>query len=118
MNVAKVKDLVDSEMVNEIVDEIISELKSADKSGQKSVQTTIPQSELVKLRVQLENLQNAFEVDEVEIERQVTENFEKLSDQLESKVAGLEQQINDLRTALIRLSGEIRKLKEEKGPGA
>lgn len=109
---ARVKDLVDPELVDEIVEEIVSELKEGRE--QKSAQTSLPKPDLIELKSQLENLQKAFEIDEVEIERQVTEKFEELSGQIESNIARLEGQINDLRSAMIRLSGEMRRLKEGK----
>lgn len=113
MIMVNAKDLIDPKLVDEIVEEIAAEMK-ADKGAGKPTQTTLPQADMMKVKQQLENLQNAFEIDEVEIERQVTEKFEKVSDEMDSRITRLEGQINDLRTALIRLSGEIRRMKEEK----
>ena len=108
----KAKEVIDPKLVDDVVDEIVSELKKTGSSGQKTMQTTIPQSELASLKAQLEIIQKSFDIDETEIERQVTEKFEQLSTDMESQITRLEGQISDLRTAMIRLSGELRKMKE------
>lgn len=110
---AKIRDVIDSSLVDEVVNEIVSELKA--QKGQRPVQTTLPQADLIRLRDQLQQLQRSFEVDEVEIERQVTEKFEDLGKDIDDRITRLEGQINELRTAMIRLSGEIRRIREGSG---
>jgi hypothetical protein len=111
------KSSVSSDMIDEIVDEIVGELKSegrASTGGGRTMQTTLPASQVGVIKSELKGLKNAWEIGHIESLRNATEKVEELRETLGSEIARVEGQIDELRTALIRLSGEIRKLKESR----
>ena len=60
----------------------------------------------------LEKFISNFKTVVVEVDRQLTEKWEELNKGEEKRVLSLQGQIEDLRTALIRLSNELKSIRE------
>ncbi len=109
---------VDDELIDEIVDEILKEgvvAKKPDyhKGGKKS--SNIFHGDLNKIESierKLDDHINDYETTIVEIERQITEKSHDSTEDFERQLMHMQGQIEDLRTAMIRLSGEFKKFKE------
>ncbi|MEM5801832.1 MAG: hypothetical protein QXQ18_00370 [Candidatus Aenigmatarchaeota archaeon] len=53
-----------------------------------------------------------FKISVVEAEREITERHEKILNDMDKQIVRLQSQIEDLRTAIIRISNEVKNLKE------
>ena len=78
--------------------------------------------EIIKLKNRIANLEdrlekyiNSFKIVAVEVERELTEKWEELNKENEKQNIELRGQIEDLRGALIRLSNELKNIKETIG---
>ncbi len=104
---------IDSELVDEIVDEILKSKDITDggnPSGPKEIVKL--QNRIANLENRLEKYINSFRTVAVEAERNLTEKWEDLIRENERQTIKLQGEIEDLRTALIRLSNEMKNIKE------
>lgn len=108
---------VNSELVDEIVDEILKSRDVENYGGKGS-----GSNEILKLKNRTASLEdrlnkyiNNFKTVAVEVERELTEKWEELNRENERQTIELQGQIEDLRTALIRLSNEMKNIKESIG---
>jgi len=78
--------------------------------------------EIVKLKSRINSLENRvekyirnFKISATESNRLVSEKTENLGEGIEERILNLQGQIEKLRTAMIRLSSEVKNLKEKFG---
>ncbi len=105
------KEITDS-LVEEIVDEILKTEKIVEGDGTKSDDVSRLKNRISNLENRLEKFINNFKTVVVEVDRQLTEKWEELNKGEEKRVLSLQGQIEDLRTALIRLSSELKSIRE------
>ena len=115
---------VPDDLVDEIVDEILSEKVKSLKSESKIHKAEEPfldseMSELSKLKPRIQNLENRIEkhahdykTTAIEVERQIVDKFSELEQENEKRLMYLQGQVEALRTAMIKLSNELKQLKE------
>lgn len=106
-----------SDLVEEIANEITETILSSRNYENLQKRNF---AEIVKLKNRIKNLEqrlekhiNNYKITATEIERQITERTENSNQEIEKRIANLIGQIEDLRSAMIRLSNEIKKIKEE-----
>jgi predicted secreted protein len=112
---------IDDEFIDSVVDEVVKSMKhKAEKltEGQKKAYW----EEIVKLRSRVATLENrvekyisSFKTNSVENVRNMSQISEELSSESEKQILDLQTQLEALRTAMIRLSSEVRKIKESAG---
>lgn len=105
------KEITDS-LVEEIVDEILKTEKIVEGDGVKSDDVSRLKNRISNLENRLEKFISNFKTVVVEVDRQLTEKWEELNKGEEKRVLSLQGQIEDLRTALIRLSNELKSIRE------
>jgi len=118
---------VDDELVDEIVDEILNSREQSNGMPAKKMPTgEILQrhnlGEMVKLKSRvfalenrLEKYINSFKITAVEVEREISERNKNLDEDNEQQILSLQGQLANLRTAVIRLSNDVKRLKETMG---
>lgn len=103
------KEIIDPQMVEEIVEEIVSSMKqSGAASGHSSEVSDI---QIAELREKVDALEKSFQTNEVEIERQVTEKFENVSERISVKYGRMESQIAELKIMVAKLADDLKKIK-------
>jgi chromosome segregation ATPase len=103
---------VDDELVDEIVDEV---LKSQRPFKSKSDEIGKLKARIADLEHKLDKYISSFKLNATESVRRISEVDETLTSENEKQLIALQGQLNDLRTAMIRLSNEVKKLKEKLG---
>lgn len=98
---------IDQRLVDEIVDEIVGEIK--DKREKK---TQASSAEFDELRRRMDELEKAVQAGQSQQAGPDQAQIEKMRDEIEDQITRLEGRLTELRTGMIRLSGEVRKLKE------
>ena len=99
------KEVIDPQLVEEIVDEIVSSMKAQGHSSE------VSDIQIAELREKVDGLERSFQTNEVEIERQVTEKFENMSERISVKYGRMESQIAELRIMVQKLSDDLKKIK-------
>ena len=124
MNKLKPEILTDS-MIDEISDEIVeSLLKSGvvrrEKEEMHGNDGVLDDTKAAKIKNRIKELEgrldshiNDFKVVSIETERMITEKVESMNEESERQILALQEQIEDMRTAMIRLSNEIKRMKGE-----
>ncbi|MBI4009703.1 MAG: hypothetical protein HY361_00715 [Candidatus Aenigmarchaeota archaeon] len=115
---------IDEKFIDSIVDEVlrskdlgvqeISEGYVSDPNLKKEISKL--KAKIVALENKLGNYANNYKISTVEIDRQMTEQREDLVNELEKQVVELRGQIEDLRTAMVRLGSEVRRIKDSFSP--
>lgn len=115
---------VPNELVDEIVEEILAETKAKKTVEIKSkpkdnslVDSYLPEPSNLKLRIQ--NLENRIEkhihdykTTAIEVERQIVDKFSEFEQENEKRLIYLQNQLEALRSAMIRVSNEFKRSKE------
>ncbi len=112
---------VTDELVDEIVEEILTETKAEKLSSVTKpeifLDSNVPEN--VKLKTRLQNLENRIEkhvhdykTTAIEVERQIVDKFSEFEHENEKRLIYLQGQVEALRTAMIRLSNEVKQFKE------
>lgn len=118
----KRSDEIDDKFIDEIVDEIVdvSSLAGREKITLDDAIQKRNLSEIVKLKERIAALENrvekyinSFKLVAVEAERLTSEKTESLNEENLRQIAHLQGQIEDLRSAMIRLSNEVKKIAEK-----
>ncbi len=123
----KAKDLnISDELVDEIVEEILAETSVGKPSETKtsSVKKFKPEelydgASDLKEKSRMPSFENRaektiydYKTTAIEIERQITEKFTEFEQENEKRLMYLQNQLESLRTAMIRLSSDLKQLKE------
>jgi len=118
---------IDDKLVDEIVDEILDSTRPAKGISPREIPTeeTLQRHSLgevarLKSRIsalenRLEKYVNNFKTTAVEVEREISERNKNLDEENERQILRLQGQLEDLRSAMIRLSNEVKRLKETTG---
>lgn len=109
---------IPEELVDEIVEEILESKTLTKKSktqkpkvvGSIATDSLLPRMEEIENK--LEEYINSYKITATELERQITEKSEELTREQDKQLTYLQGQIENLREAMIRLSGEVKKLKD------
>ncbi|MBI2034874.1 MAG: hypothetical protein HYT11_04045 [Candidatus Levybacteria bacterium] len=126
MKVDKAQLNVPDELVDEIVEEILSETKSkkpmgtAGKPKQKDellLDGDLPDVSKLKLRLQylenrIEKHVHDYKTTAIETERQIVDKFSEFDQENEKRLMYLQNQLEALRNAMIRLSNEFKQFRE------
>lgn len=72
---------------------------------------TTLKNRITNLENRLDKLIKSFKINTVEAERLVSEKYEELNHMNEQTIMNLQGQMEDLRSAMIRLSNEVKKIK-------
>jgi uncharacterized coiled-coil protein SlyX len=109
-------------LVNEIVDtitdtkklnkllRIIEEKEDVEKKNSNEILSLRKKVDILESR--LNKLIRNFETTAVEAERDITDRYEKVLEHIDDQIVHLQGQIEKLRTSLIRISNEVKNLKE------
>jgi chromosome segregation ATPase len=109
-------------LVNEIVDtitdtkklnkllRIIEEKEDVEKKNSNEILSLRKKVDILESR--LNKLIRNFETTAVEAERDITDRYEKVLEHIDDQIVHLQGQIENLRTSLIRISNEVKNLKE------
>jgi len=115
---------IDNQFVDEIVDVILDSREQSKGMPAKRIPTEeiLQRSNLgemvkVKSRIsalenRLEKYINSFKITATEVEREISERYKNLNEDNEQQNLHLQGQLEDLRSAMIRLSNEVKRLKE------
>src|SRR3989338_1086982 len=114
---------IDDKFVDNIVDEI---LNSLEKDGGKLRVYDLQKrnlADVARLKARIVNLENRvekyignFKVSSVEVERELSESRRNLEDEYDSQMMHMQTQMENLRTAMIKLSAEVNKIKDILSP--
>lgn len=108
------KKIIDEKFIDEIVEELA---RSEDLSKYRN------NGELDKLKnrmdeieIKLNKFMGNFNAVAVGVERQLTEKYKVINSENEQKIMNTQSQIENLRMAMIRLSNEIKKIRDALSP--
>jgi len=110
---------IDDELIDKIVDEIVTSIEVdkrekfyVDESVQKRnfAEMAKFKERIVALENRVEKYVNNFKLAAVEAERLVTEKTETLNEENQKRILHLQEQIEDLRDMVKKISKEINKL--------
>lgn len=114
---------VDDELIDEIADEILDSLKRDQPTFKIGDLQRRNLSGMVKLQTRITNLENrvekcikSFKINATESVRQISETERSLENENEQQTIRLQGQIEDLRMAMIRLSNEVKRIREILSP--
>lgn len=98
------KEVIDPQMVEDIVEEIVSSMKQDGHSDVSKIQ-------IAELQEKVDALEKSFQTNEIEMERQMTEKFENMSERISVKYGRVESQLAELKILVSKLSDDVKKLK-------
>ncbi|MBI2084459.1 MAG: hypothetical protein HYT70_02505 [Candidatus Aenigmarchaeota archaeon] len=107
---------IDDKVIDEIVDEILNEgdvLETSPPMRLKPSNKIYKNSSKAGLQEKFEEHLRDYRTTAMELERQITEKSEEWMSEQEKQMMRLQGQIEDLRTSMIKLSSELKKLKDE-----
>jgi len=112
-------EIIDDELVDGIVDEILDSMKKEKIPVKADAFQRRNLSEIVRLQARIANLENRvekfvrnFKISATESVRQISETERGLEEENEQQIMQLQGQIENLRTAMIRLGSEVKRLKD------
>jgi len=116
----KFERLKEGDITEEIADEIVKLVLKSKPSTEANAVEKKNLDDIAKLKQRIFSLENRvekyiknFKIVATEAERHLTERAEEISKENEQTIVNLQAQIEDLRTAMIRLSNEVKKIKTE-----
>ena len=103
---------VDDELIDSIVEEVLKGKapRITEKQEKFPTDDKLP-SRIAALENRLEKYIENYKINATELERQITERYEELNEENEKRVLQLQSQIETLRTAMIKLSNELKAMK-------
>lgn len=117
----KKQSVIIEEIAEEVADLIVDSKKLSDvlkTSKEKDVIQKRNLSEVTKMKERIRLLENrvekyikSFKIVAVEVERMITERTEEMNKENEQQIMHLQGQIEDLRTIMIRIGNEVKKIK-------
>lgn len=114
---------IDDRLVDEIVGEIIDSMKKGQPAAKFDGAQMQYINEIARLKARIVNLENRvekyvgnFKINATESARKISETESSLQENYEHQIIALQGQLENLRTAMIRLSGEVKRIKDILSP--